>query len=171
MLGRRPVRSIGDRGCSISAPVDSKEAVRASADGLLLRVAHLRGLNIALLAAWAVLATLAVINNFDPGPYVVWPLAARAQHGERMRRIGVLAYWAADDAEGLARLAAFAESLKQLGWNDGRNLQLDTRWAPAYAIGRHAAELEDASSPRRSAEEGPPRLLSRVQVAGMQRRA
>jgi phosphatidylcholine synthase len=43
-----------------------------------LRVAHLRWLNIALLAAWAVLATLAVINNFDPGPYVVWPLAAIA---------------------------------------------------------------------------------------------
>jgi putative tryptophan/tyrosine transport system substrate-binding protein len=71
----------------------------------------------------------------------VWPLAARAQHSERMRRIGVLTNWAADDTEGQARLAAFAQALKQLGWSDGRDLQIDTRWATADDIRRHAAEL------------------------------
>src|SRR6478609_7432861 len=75
------------------------------------------------------------------GASVSWPLAARAQHGERMRRIGVLMYWAADDAEGQARLAAFTQALKQLGWSDGRNLRIDTRWAAADDVRRHAAEL------------------------------
>jgi len=70
-----------------------------------------------------------------------WPLAARAQQGERVRRIGVLMYGAADDVEGQARLAAFTEALKQLGWSDGRNLRIDTRWATADDIRRHAAEL------------------------------
>jgi hypothetical protein len=46
--------------------------------------------------------------------------SARAQQGERMRRIGVLMYLAADDAEGQARLAAFTHALKQSGWSDGR---------------------------------------------------
>jgi putative ABC transport system substrate-binding protein len=72
---------------------------------------------------------------------VARPLAARAQPGERIRRIGVLTYWAADDAEGQARLAAFVQALKQMGWSDGRNLRIDTRWATADDIGRHAAEL------------------------------
>jgi putative ABC transport system substrate-binding protein len=69
------------------------------------------------------------------------PFAARAQQGERMRRIGVLTYWTADDAEGQARLAAFAQTLQQLGWSQGRNLGIDTRWATADDIHRHAAEL------------------------------
>jgi putative ABC transport system substrate-binding protein len=67
-----------------------------------------------------------------------WPLAARAQQGERVKRIGVLMYWTADDAEGQARLTAFAQALKQLGWSD---LRIDTRWATADDIRRHAAEL------------------------------
>ncbi len=70
-----------------------------------------------------------------------WPLPARAQQVEPMRRIGVLMYLAADDAEAQARLAAFTQALKQLGWNDGRNLRIDTRWATADDIRRHAAEL------------------------------
>ena len=74
------------------------------------------------------------------GAAATWPLAARAQQ-DRMRRIGVLMYWAADDAEGQARLAAFAQALKQLGWSDGRNLRIDTRWATADDIRTHAAEL------------------------------
>jgi ABC-type uncharacterized transport system substrate-binding protein len=57
-----------------------------------------------------------------------WPLAVRAQQGERMRRIGVLMNVAADDPEGQASLAAFQEGLQQLGWIDGRNLRTDTRW-------------------------------------------
>jgi putative ABC transport system substrate-binding protein len=75
------------------------------------------------------------------GAALAWPLAASAQQGERLRRIGVLMYWAEDDAEGQARLAAFAQALTQLGWSDGRNLRIDTRWATADDIGRHAAEL------------------------------
>ncbi len=70
-----------------------------------------------------------------------WPLAARAQPSERIRRIGVLMYLAADDAQGQARLAAFAKALEQLGWSDGRNLRIDTRWANADDIRRHAGEL------------------------------
>jgi putative ABC transport system substrate-binding protein len=72
-----------------------------------------------------------------------WPLAARVQQVEPVRRIGVLMYWTADDAEGQARLAAFAQALQQLGWSDGRNLRIDTRWATADDIRRHAAELAE----------------------------
>jgi putative ABC transport system substrate-binding protein len=75
------------------------------------------------------------------GSAAAWPLAARAQQAERMRRIGVLMYLAADDPEGQARLAAFAQALTQLGWSDGRNLRIDTRWANADNVRKHAAEL------------------------------
>ncbi len=70
-----------------------------------------------------------------------WPVAARAQQPERVRRIGVLMYLPADDAEGQARLAAFTQTLKQLGWSDGHNLRVDARWAAADDIRRHAADL------------------------------
>src|SRR5260370_18512825 len=75
------------------------------------------------------------------GAATVWPLTVRAQQTNRVRRIGVLMYLAADDAEGQARLAAFTQVLKQSGWSDGGNLRIDTRWATADDIGRHAAEL------------------------------
>ena len=73
----------------------------------------------------------------------MWPLAARAQQGERVRRVGVLLPAAADDAEFQARLAAFYQGLALLGWTIGRNVRIDTRWATANAadIRRHAAEL------------------------------
>ena len=58
------------------------------------------------------------------GAAAAWPLAARAKQPERMRRIGVLMYWAADDAEGQTRVSAFAQGLNQLGWSDGRNLTM-----------------------------------------------
>jgi putative ABC transport system substrate-binding protein len=74
-----------------------------------------------------------------------WPLAARAQQSERMRRIGVLTSLAADDAEGQARHAAFTQALGQLGWSEGRNLQIDARWANAGDVQRHAAELVAAA--------------------------
>ena len=72
-----------------------------------------------------------------------WPLAARAQQAERMRRIGVLLPAAADDAEFQARVAAFLQGLALLGWTIGRNVRIDTRWATTNAaeIRRHAAEL------------------------------
>src|SRR5262249_18731889 len=75
------------------------------------------------------------------GAAVAWPLAAQAQQSDRVRRIGVLMYLAADDAEGQARLAAFTQALKQLGWSDGHNVRIDTRWATADNVRRHAAEL------------------------------
>jgi putative ABC transport system substrate-binding protein len=62
------------------------------------------------------------------GSAAAWPLASRAQQVERMRRVGVLMNRAANDAEGLARLAAFQQSLQQLGWNDGHNVRIDTCW-------------------------------------------
>ena len=77
------------------------------------------------------------------GAAVAWPLAAQAQQGERMRRIGMLLPAAADDLEFQARVAAFLQGLQQLGWSDGRNVRIDTRWATTDAaeIRRHAAEL------------------------------
>jgi putative tryptophan/tyrosine transport system substrate-binding protein len=62
------------------------------------------------------------------GGAVAWPLAARAQQGERVRRIGVLMNLAADDPESLARIGAFLQGLQELGWTDGRNVRLDYRW-------------------------------------------
>src|SRR5262249_56604982 len=77
------------------------------------------------------------------GAAVAWPLAARAQQAERMRRIGVLMNLAADDAEGQARSAAFLQALQQLGWSDGRNVRIDYRWAAGDAdrFHRYAEEL------------------------------
>src|SRR5207237_8040820 len=77
------------------------------------------------------------------GAAVAWPLAARAQQAERMRRIGVLTPLAAEDPEHKARLAAFAQELQQLGWAVGRNVRIDTR-AGANDVDRargYAAEL------------------------------
>jgi putative ABC transport system substrate-binding protein len=62
------------------------------------------------------------------GGAATWPLAARAQQGERMRRIGVFFPGAADDTEYQARNAAFLQGLRELGWTDGRNVRIDYRW-------------------------------------------
>src|SRR5262249_11974025 len=59
------------------------------------------------------------------GSAAVWPLAARAQQGERVRRIGVLMNLAADDVEGQQRLAAFLQGLQEAGWEVGRNVRID----------------------------------------------
>jgi ABC-type uncharacterized transport system substrate-binding protein len=74
---------------------------------------------------------------------VAWPLAARAQQGERMRRIGVLMPLAADDPEAQLRLAALAQGLQQLGWTIGRNVRIETRWSAGNAddIRKYAVEL------------------------------
>ena len=64
------------------------------------------------------------------GGVAAWPLTARAQQGERMRRIGVLMNLATDDPESLTRIAAFHQGLQEVGWNIGRNVQRDgTRYA------------------------------------------
>ena len=72
-----------------------------------------------------------------------WPLTARAQHPAQMRHIGVLMYVAADDPEGQARIAAFAQGLQEAGWAVGRNVQIGTRWSAGSAddTRRYAAEL------------------------------
>src|SRR6516164_1572621 len=76
------------------------------------------------------------------GGAAAWPLGASAQPDERVRRVGVLAYWTADDAEGRARLTAFTQALQQLGWGEGRNQRIDTRaTANADELRRQAAEL------------------------------
>ena len=76
------------------------------------------------------------------GAAVSRPMAARAQQGERMRRVGVLMS-VADSSEGAARLAAFLKGLQQLGWIEGRNVQIDRRWGAGDAerARRYAAEL------------------------------
>jgi putative tryptophan/tyrosine transport system substrate-binding protein len=77
------------------------------------------------------------------GAAAAWPLAARAQPSDRMRRIGVLMNLAADDPEAQARLAAFRKGLQELGWIDGRNVRIDYRWGPGDAdrMRTYAAEL------------------------------
>src|SRR5207247_5644711 len=62
-----------------------------------------------------------------------WPLAARAQQGERMRRIGALINLSADDPEGQARVAAFLQGLQEAGWGVGRNVRIDIRWGAGEA--------------------------------------
>jgi putative ABC transport system substrate-binding protein len=77
------------------------------------------------------------------GSAATYPLAARAQQPERMRRIGVLMTYAAGDTVGQTRLLAFAQELAQSGWTDGRNVRIDVRWGAAdpERIRSYAAEL------------------------------
>jgi putative tryptophan/tyrosine transport system substrate-binding protein len=77
------------------------------------------------------------------GGAAAWPLAAMAQQRDRTRRIGVLMAHAESDREARAWVAAFREELQKLGWMEGRNLQIDTRWAAAKveSIQRFAKEL------------------------------
>src|ERR1700722_4857767 len=77
------------------------------------------------------------------GGAAAWPLTASAQPSERVRRVGVLMGFPADDLEGRLRLTTFQEGLQQLGWTDGRNVQIDTRWHGPNSgdAGKLAAEL------------------------------
>jgi putative ABC transport system substrate-binding protein len=77
------------------------------------------------------------------GTAIAWPIAARTQQGERMRRIGALMNYAADDPESQARNAAFLQGLAHLGWTVGRNLRIDYRWATGDSerVRTYAAEL------------------------------
>ena len=81
------------------------------------------------------------------GAAAAWPVVARGQQPERMRRIAVLTSFAANDMEGQGRVATFLETLQQLGWIDGRNLRIDIHWATANAeeIRNHAAGLVAAA--------------------------
>src|SRR5262245_34511769 len=77
------------------------------------------------------------------GGAAAWPLAARAQQGEPMRRIGVLMSLGADDRQGQARLAAFVQGLRELGFTEGRNVRIDIRWGSGNPddTRKYAAEL------------------------------
>jgi putative tryptophan/tyrosine transport system substrate-binding protein len=77
------------------------------------------------------------------GGAAAWPLASHAQQGERMRRVGVLMQLAEGDPESRIQVAAFLQSLSELGWAVGRNLRVDTRWGEGDAdrICKLAAEL------------------------------
>ena len=67
------------------------------------------------------------------GSVAAWPTVTRAQQRDRLRRIGVLMALAADDPAGQARFVAFVQALQELGWTDGRNVRIDTRWAAGDA--------------------------------------
>ena len=99
------------------------------------------------------------------GAAAAWPLAAHAQQGDRMRRIGVLLPVATDDAEFQTRVGAFLQALQQLDWTIGRNVEIDIRWATANAdaIRRHAAELA-ALAPDVILAHGAPTLGPLLQV-------
>ena len=78
------------------------------------------------------------------GGAAAWPMAARGQQADRMRRIGVLMGYAESDSDAQARLAAFRDGLRKLGWAEGRNIQIDTRWpipADLESMQRFAKEL------------------------------
>ena len=76
------------------------------------------------------------------GAAAAWPLAARAQQGERMRRIGVLQSLAADDPAAKSSIAAFTQRLQELGWAEGRNLHVDYYWAAGDLSRVRAAAVE-----------------------------
>src|SRR5262245_36850024 len=77
------------------------------------------------------------------GTAVGWPLAVRAQQGERVRRIGVLLPTVSDNPQFQARVGAFLQGLQQSGWTIGHNVRMEFGWTThhAAAIRRHAAEL------------------------------
>jgi putative tryptophan/tyrosine transport system substrate-binding protein len=78
------------------------------------------------------------------GAAAAWPLAARAQQGERMRRVGIfIGATAAGDADGQARIDVFRQAMELLGWTTGRNLQIEYRWGMAdpAKVRKYAAEL------------------------------
>jgi putative tryptophan/tyrosine transport system substrate-binding protein len=77
------------------------------------------------------------------GGAAAWPMAAHAQQGQRLRRVGALMNLAAEDPVSIARYKAFAQGLQAVGWIDGRNVQIDYRWAASKAdlFQRYAVEL------------------------------
>src|SRR5262245_61930528 len=83
------------------------------------------------------------ITLLGGGAAAVWPVATRGQQGERVRRIGVLTPFAANDAEGQARLTAFAHGLQHAGWIVGQNIRIEYRWGDGKAdtMRKYATEL------------------------------
>ena len=81
------------------------------------------------------------------GAAVAWPFAARAQQSERVRRIGVVIPLNASDPDAQPRMMTFQRALRELGWTEGRNIQIDYRWTGADAdrIVAHATEAAAAA--------------------------
>src|SRR5262245_16270548 len=77
------------------------------------------------------------------GTAAAWPLAARAQQGERIRRVGVLMNTTPDEPDSQARVTALAQGLQEAGWAVGRNLRIDTRWSSGNRarLRKEAADL------------------------------
>src|SRR5262245_5579956 len=77
------------------------------------------------------------------GAAAAWPLAARAQQGERVRRVGVLTLTSSDEPESQTNISAFVQGLQEAGWAVGRNLRIDYRWSgnDRARLNQHAAEL------------------------------
>src|SRR4051812_49418668 len=88
---------------------------------------------------------ITLLGGVAAAPAMLWPLAARAQQGERMRRIGVLMGQAATDPVSQARNAAFLQGLQELGWMTGRNVEIEYRWAPGG--------VDNVDNSRRNAED------------------
>jgi putative ABC transport system substrate-binding protein len=78
-----------------------------------------------------------------------WPVAARAQQPKRMHRVGVLLSATADDLEFQARVGAFAQELRQLGWSIGQNVQIETQWAGSNIDGIRTRETPSPMQRRR----------------------
>jgi putative ABC transport system substrate-binding protein len=100
------------------------------------------------------------------GAAAAWPLAARAQQGERVRRIAVLMNLIEDDAEGQSRIAAFLQGMRELGWSADRNMRIDIRWAgnDDERHRRYAAELA-ALAPDVFLASASPAVMALQQVA------
>jgi putative ABC transport system substrate-binding protein len=86
---------------------------------------------------------IALVGGVVAASSLSWPLTARAQQVERVRRVGVLMNWAADDPDAQARIGAFLQGLQQHGWSIGGNLRIDYRWnvGDVERFRRYAAEL------------------------------
>ena len=87
------------------------------------------------------------------GSAAAWPLAARAQQPERMRRVGVLMGFAENDPEGKLWFFSFAQAFQELGWIDGRNVRIDVRWDvsnsdPNQKLAKELVSLKSRRDPR-----------------------
>ncbi|MFZ0669694.1 MAG: ABC transporter substrate-binding protein, partial [Pseudolabrys sp.] len=135
--------SIEDSGYELYRESDiSRRAILVGRSGLLFQLAAQPQSARLTVKAWGHMQRRNFIRLLG-GAAVAWPLVARTQHSDRVRRIGVLLAATADDPDYQARIAAFQQGLQQLGWSDGHNVHIDTRWATTKAddIRRHAAEL------------------------------
>jgi putative tryptophan/tyrosine transport system substrate-binding protein len=105
------------------------------------------------------------ITLLSGGAAAAWPLAARAQQGERTRRIGILMNAIAEEPEAQTYVAAFQQGMQEFGWSVGRNLRIDLRWGGGNAdlTRRYAAELAALSPDVMVAAGGP--VVSAIQQA------